>query len=704
MVMPVASRYQDELKRIKKNIETAYLYFKDNYDRYNDYRKFIFQTSMSSDDIALLKELQKPQLEFNILEAYVSRLRGEFSKQEPSFTVRAADGLKIVDPRMIDVIEQHLRAIMTDANSDNMEYDVYTDTLSGGFSVMKVYTDYVNEMSFDQNIHIRRAFDPTLCGFDPLATTSHKGDGRYCFELYPKSREELEQMGVDTEGMKFARSIEGFNWNYQTENEEIVLVCDYYEKKTKRVKIVKLVNNQVMPIKEYTALVEAWNREGIIAQPPAIVGKPRWTELQTIVRYRIIESRVLEYVETNYKYLPLIFVDGNSVVIRNGVNGAVQQMTRPYVFHAKGVQKLKNFAGQTLANELENMVMHKFKVPKDAIPNGYEEAYMNVQKANVLIYNQYKDNDVNIPLNPPEEIQRVPTPPEVTNTFKITDEVTQMILGSFDADLAKMNQNQVSGIALQESATLSNSASMPYIVGFMKALNQAANIMLDLIPKYYVTPRTIPMMKSDGKREYQLINAEHPDSMKMEYPNNALEVKVTAGVNFSVQKSQALSQVIALMQASPLFAQFMNTSGLNILLDNIDIRGIDQLKEQTEQWQKQMQQIQQQQMQQQQNQPNPEMMKAQLKQTELQQKAQKQQSDLALSLAKLKQEQTKLVLQAKESEQEAKVQRLKAETERFSKEVELQLQHHDMRHRHVKETIETKHMINESKKERKESA
>ena len=42
-------------------------------------------------------------------------------------------------------------------------------------------------------IPIERAFNPTLCGFDPLATTSHKGDGRYCFELYPMTQEEFAQ-------------------------------------------------------------------------------------------------------------------------------------------------------------------------------------------------------------------------------------------------------------------------------------------------------------------------------------------------------------------------------------------------------------------------------------------------------------------------------------------------------------------------------
>lgn len=65
----------------------------------------------------------------------------------------------------------------------------------------------------------------------------------------------------------------------------------------------------------------------------------------------------------------------------------------------------------------------------------------------------------------------------------------------------------------------------------------------------------------------------------MNYDPNSLEVKVETGVNFAMQKEIALNTITSLMQASPIFGQFMNEHGLQILLDNIEIRGIDGLKE-----------------------------------------------------------------------------------------------------------------------------
>ena len=157
----VAEKYQNELKRIKKNVEEARDYFRDNYNTFHEFRKMVFQTSLTPRDIELNDELQRPQIEFNILEAYLSRLRGEFSKQEPSLSIRAKDSNR-VDSVVIQIVESHIKSLFFDASNDMLEYNCYSDTLSGGFSAVKVYTDYENEMSFDHKICFERVFDPTL--------------------------------------------------------------------------------------------------------------------------------------------------------------------------------------------------------------------------------------------------------------------------------------------------------------------------------------------------------------------------------------------------------------------------------------------------------------------------------------------------------------------------------------------------------------
>ncbi len=580
----LANEHTERLAELKNYVKDWHDYFHDNFKRYDEFMHFVFCTNLTNDDITKLQALQKPQIEFSFLEAYISRLRGEFAEQEPSLKVSAADGLpkaKMTEQlnNTIDAVESHIREIFFSATNDGLENKLYLDLLGGGFSVAKVYTDYVNELSFEQKILVERVFEPTLTGFDPLARETHKGDGRFCFEIYPMTKEEFEKRyGKDsTKGMTFARNVEGFSWSYQNNRQKIVLLCNMYLKKTKKAKIVKLSNGETILKKHYEQLIELFNAEGRIEQPPIIM-EERWTTLESICQYIFCGNQVFEYNNTNYSYLPLVFLDGNSVVVKSKDSNIAKQMTKPYVYHAKGIQKLKNFSGQTVAAEIENMVQHKFKVAIESIPEDYLEAYDNVQQAQVLGYNAFYDKDPSKPLPPPMEIQRTPTPNIVQDTFLGSDRVTQAILGSYDAELGISNQ-PISGKAIQQGSLHSNAAAKPYYINYVNGMNRVAQIILDLIPKYYLTPRTIPIRLPNGLRSYVVINdPKDPKSISFKYSPKDLQIKLEVGVNSTLQKQLALEQIIRLMGASELFANFINSVGLETLLNNIDIRGIEDLK------------------------------------------------------------------------------------------------------------------------------
>ncbi len=574
----IARKHTSQLEKIKQSVEQAYIYFRPNYERYHEFMRFVYKSTLTEDDLAVLSTLGRPQIEFNMMEAYISRLRGEFSRMEPGFVVRAQDGFDLVDPHLIDVLEAHFRSILVDSDNDGFSYDVYTDLLVGGFSVVEVYTDYLSEMSMDQRIYTERVFDPTLCGFDPLARKSHKGDGNFCFQLFPKEAEEVErEYGSEAlKGLKYARSFSGFNWSYRAAKKDIVLLCDYYKKEYKKEKITKLSNGRTISVKHYEQLIEMWNQAGYIEQPPIPIGKMRETTMEEIVRYRFSGAELIGVDKTNYKMLPLVFFDGNSAVLRDNNDSTAEQMTRPYIYNVKDAQRLKNYAGQSLANELENTVEHKFIASVESIPEDYIDAYIDIQKPGTLLYNQFYEGNPEVSLAPPREIMRTPIPPQISETFQMSDNLIQGILGSYDAALGIQN-NELSGVAIMQGAMHSNAAAMPYTVGFMKGMNRVCQIILDLIPKYYVTPRSLPIVEPDGKRSYKTVNTM--GSPFMNYDSMSLEVKVEAGVNFAVQKQISLETIIQLMQTSETFAAFINKKGLGILLDNIEIRGIEGLRQ-----------------------------------------------------------------------------------------------------------------------------
>ena len=723
----IAKKHQDQLERIKTNVRRSHDYFKPNYDRYNEFRRFVFESSLKSEEVTLLMTMNKPQLEFNVLEAYISRLLGEFSKQEPDIEVSADDGsAQSKEMAMtVRVVEDHLRHTLTDAANHHTKYEVYKDLLSGGFSSLKLTTDYANPMSMHQVINIERAYDPTLCGYDQLARYSHKGDGRYCFELFPMAKDDFaeDHPDIDVDRLNYRRDFGGFNWSYLNDNTPTLIVADYYEKKSKQTRICLVrddkVGSKTMKVKDYEEMLATW---GDLTAPPAMIGEPRTTNLETIMRYRCIENQIIEVAHTDFSMFPLIFVDGNSVMIKTPKNGNVRQVTRPYVYHAKGAQRLKNYAGIAWANEIENTVQHKFMVAKEALPKEapFRAALEDVQKASVIVFNSVHEGNPEMPIqNPIREVQRVPMPQEISQAFIGSDNLIQNILGSFDAQAGK-GQNEMSGRALIESVTQSNSAAMPYVVGYLDGYQRAAQVYVDLLPKYYKTPRTLPIKDKEGHRGSIKLNQK--DGLDLDYDANELNVVVKAGASFQVQKSRTIMMVKEMMGMSPLFQEFIASKGLPFVLDNMEGKGIDQLKVMVDDWLKEMQQQKQMQMQQQQQemQNNPAILKAQADKGKLMiegKKLQLEEEKLQLEKEKmagehmvdmleieLKKEEMKGKLEI--AENAAAVQLVKAQTERYAKNVDLEIKHddmrakhEDMRHKQFKEAIETHHKVTQPPKE-----
>src|SRR5271170_426825 len=114
----IARRHTSQLEKIKDSVEQAYTYFRPNYERYHQFMRFVYKSTLTEDDIAVLTTLGRPQIEFNMMEAYISRLRGEFSRMEPGFVVRAQDGFDQVDPKLLSILEAHFRAILVDSEND----------------------------------------------------------------------------------------------------------------------------------------------------------------------------------------------------------------------------------------------------------------------------------------------------------------------------------------------------------------------------------------------------------------------------------------------------------------------------------------------------------------------------------------------------------------------------------------------------------
>jgi hypothetical protein len=699
-------------------VKDAREYFHDNNKRFHYFRNVFFNTSIEPKQEAAWIAQKKSILEFNIGESFISRLLGEWSKQEPSLIVRPKND-NPVGIKECEFVEDYLRYLLFDANKKFLEYDTYQETMSGGFSSALLFTDYEDGRSFNQVFKIEKSYDPTLTGFDPLAVLPDKSDANYAYEIFPKTDDELKCMGIDTEDLKFDQSSENvnFSWSFSQSgnNKKIGVVCHLYKKYHVEKKIYKLNTGFTMDEDELKVHMEMLDKLKIKFKPQIL--KERVSYTTEVYRYTIIENKILECKKVIFNNIPLVFFDGNSVYLRKDENAPLKQMTRPYLYQLLGTQRLKNLAGITLGNELERRMQAKWKMAIEGLPTQpeYREALLNDQIPALVMYKAFRDDLPTVPIPPPQEVMQPPAPPEIMQTFDLCDKTSQIVLGAVNGGMPNGNSNPffaASGEAIQEATTNSNAAAMPYVDRYLQSLAHIGQMIVDAMPLVLKDPQKIPVKRRSGDKEY--VNINQPGGMSINFPSGAIEVCVTAGVNFEIQKKQSLAQMAVTGQAFPVFADFMGKKGLSVIVDNIDCRGSDQLKLLVKEYEADMKKQTAAQAQSGQQQ-KPMLMKIQAQMQDNEQKNQLEQQKLSvnsqleekkLNIEHLEQvnNATKILLKAHEQENKNTVDLHKSQVEQTGQLVDLAINtahkakdqlgnQQDQQHRHAKERAEFAHKI-----------
>ena len=581
-----SQKYQKELKQMQLNIAGAYEYFRDNYEKFKRMYHFICVSNLSLADTQALAALGKPTLAFNVLEAFISKLRAIFLEQEPTINVKPAVGLipqQMSQPYLdtLDVIEAHLREAFQGPDSDRHRYQIISDILIGGWGVGRLSTDYASSRSFEQNFTIDSRYPPD-CIFDPSAKEVHKGDGQWCAENIAMTEDEftLEFGEEAARNITFTRKPEGFQWSYTTpKGVKVANVVKYYKKEKKKKKIVKLSTGKTMDADRYPQFLLEWDLVGIMEQAPQIVDE-RTTIKETICLYTICEGKVLDYEETDFEQLPLVFYDGNSVMAEDPINNQLKQVCRSYVWNAIDAQRVKNFAGQCLAEELQNMVMHKIMLSTQAIPEDkeYQRALTQLQKPNTIVWNEFWKGDPQARVSPPQMIQRAQTPPIIMETFAMMDKQIQTSLGDYDNQIA-LQSSAMSGKAYEASSAQTNMSAKPWFIGFIAGEERMAQGMVTLIPKIWKTPRSIPIRLPNGERDYKIVNDPQSESaIMMDYDPESMMVRIEPGPSIGTQKKVAMQQITEVMKVSPIINEFYSTQAAMILMDNVDYEGSDRAK------------------------------------------------------------------------------------------------------------------------------
>lgn len=554
----------------RKGLDNWNKYFNENQTRGRDDYNFAIKDQWTALERSEFTRLFKPAMQFNKIYDGAKKVLGEQRKNKPDLMVRSLTGKATQEE--IDLRADLVRSISYRSQNDLVYQNAFKSALLMGYGAFEVCLDYETPYSFKQDIRYDAILDATRASFDPSAIKPHKGDGNFCARQYLYTKDEFfATYPWVTNPVSYSdpNSLVNFSW----ETKDTVIVCKYSQKEWFHVKILQLSNGMVVTEDEYEDLKKQFEIKKNLAESSIVlkdlimkevpeVNAERMSQDYIINQYLLTQNAVIDFTRWPSKYLPVVFVDGDSAYL----NG--QQYTRSFIHDAKDAQRFLNYVGCEIAAEIKNRRREQWLVTPDNI-TGYEQFWRNPELQTGAL--------VAIPDSKTGMMPQKQSPWELSQSlminFQRAGQDIREIMGF--SEQQQLEGRDISGAARRERKIEGSMSAYVFFDNLNQAIEQGGRVVLDLLPAIATEEnRPYNIKKPDGRTETIQLNRKLDDG-KVENQIKAgdYDVEIDTGPSFAVQKEIALEflqqTIAANPQAFPLVA--------DLWAKNLDVQFMPQI-------------------------------------------------------------------------------------------------------------------------------
>jgi Phage P22-like portal protein/Gamma-glutamyl cyclotransferase, AIG2-like len=505
-------------------------------EEYDEDIKFKFGDQWRLDVAQDRQNDKRPMLTVNRCESFTNIVVNEGLQNRPAIKVRPNDDM--TDPVTADVIAGLIRHIIGQPEAKIATDTAYEGAVSGGMGFIRVTTDYCDDTSFDQEIAVERIENPCTVYFpDHLIKKQDYSDAPYCFIRQKMSKKEFEEKYPDiTGGSGGEFPPAGIGDQTWIEKDDIYL-AEYFT-----------VENQMSMI--YLLPSDANHQSPYISNtiPDGIVPvRERNVEKKTVKWYLMTKGKILESKNFPGSRIPIIPVFGKEMVI----NGRKHFIS--LIRYMREVQRMFNYLWTAFIETVQNAPKAPFIVEYSQISK-YKK-YWDTANTKNWPYLPYKAKAENgQPLPPPQRNAPPEAGQSIITGLQYASEFMKDITGLHDASFGATS-NERTGKAIDARSRQGNLSTYHYMNNYCNSMLSLANLLIDLIPIIYDTPRAIRIVGEDMADKVVLVNRIHSDP---ENPNRLYDLKtgkysviVTIGPSYDTRRMETADMLSRLMQTAP---------------------------------------------------------------------------------------------------------------------------------------------------------
>jgi hypothetical protein len=510
----------------------------------------------------------RPVLVINKVLQNIRHVTNDQRQNRPSIKVHPVDDHADIDTARI--YQGMVRHIEQDSGADVAYDTAFEGAAIGGFGYLRVYTEYVDPTSFDQQIRIGHIENPFSVYFDPNAKNPDGSDANWAFIVEDVPEDDYKSEFKDSELASNAHWDMVGNENDWVQKDS-VRIAEYFYKEFKNVTVVQLFNGQVVEESELESALAQLFPQGLEIDPSQIVVNKKKAKVPIIKWCKLNGLEVLEETEWPGRWIPVIPVYGDKLVIEG------KRILEGIVRHAKDSQRMYNYFKSSETEAIALAPKAPYMVAEGQIPKAYQGMWKAANKKSYpyLVYSP-KTHEGQLVPPPQRNFGEAPTQ-AITQAAMMAGDDIKGTTGVYDGAMGAPS-NETSGRAILARGAQAQTSNFHFIDNLTRSIRHTGRIIIDLIPKIYDTARTARILGEEGDEEVVRINEEFIyKGQRVHYKMGVgkYDVSVQTGPSFATKRQEAAASMLDLSKAAP---QLMQVAG-DLMVKNMDWPGAQEISE-----------------------------------------------------------------------------------------------------------------------------
>lgn len=464
---------------------------------------------------------------------------------------------------LAEIANGMMRRIQYNSSAAHVYAQAVEHMVACGIGWMRLLHDYVGDDGFEQEILIKRIFNPLSVYPDPSSTEPARDDMEWCVvsELVPLKAFQARYPKAAKVSVDSQEHDGRLTWSQG----EYVRIAEYWKREEFDREIALLANGETYE------LTDDGRKMGEQLRASGMIVNTRKVKGYKVRMYKISgQEQIEEPYECPSKWIPIIPVVGAEIPLDDGVyrHGLIRFQREPQQLH----NYFMSVAAETLAQQPKSPYM---VTPKQI--GAYKHLWDNANR-NPTPYLPYEPDAA--AGGPPKRIEPPPLPAGLIQMAQMLSDDMKATTGIYDAALGARS-NEVSGVAIAQRTEQGNQATFHFVDNLEHSLEHLGRVLLDMIPKVYDTERTMKLVMEDDTEKTVTVNKpmfqdgdteiRHNDLRQMSFKS----VGVTLGPSYASRRAEAVQQMVQLVQAFPQ----VGAVGADLIVKNMDFDGSEPLAE-----------------------------------------------------------------------------------------------------------------------------